>query len=296
MAGSRPAALLLILAASVLWGTTGTAASFLPTSVPGIATGAAAMGVGGVMLAAVFLRRALRALRAPGARGWILAGAVSVLLYPLAFYSGLQHAGVALATVAAIGSAPLFAALIERVLDSRALRLRWVLGALCSLLGLTLIMLGTHRPPAQGAQSESVLGLVLSLIAGMLYAFYTYTSKRAMRHHPSSTGVMSATFGLGGLLLLPVLAVSGAGLVQNAQTLAVGAYLAVVAVFLAYWLFGVGLKGVEASTATTVSLLEPVTAALLAVAVVGERITALGWLGVLLVLVTVASESTARRR
>ncbi|WP_368045947.1 EamA family transporter [Actinomyces radicidentis] len=62
--------------------------------------------------------------------------------------------------------------------------------------------------------------------------------------------------------------------------------------FLGYVLFGVGLARVPASTATTITLLEPAVAALLAVAVLGERLTVLSWAGlallavVLVVLVT----------
>lgn len=62
--------------------------------------------------------------------------------------------------------------------------------------------------------------------------------------------------------------------------------------FLGYVLLGVGLARVPASTATTITLLEPAVAALLAVAVLGERLTVLSWAGlallavVLVVLVT----------
>ena len=62
--------------------------------------------------------------------------------------------------------------------------------------------------------------------------------------------------------------------------------------FLGYVVFGVGLARVPASTATTITLLEPAVAALLAVAVLGERLTVLSWAGlallavVLVVLVT----------
>ncbi|KFC51796.1 hypothetical protein GY12_00735, partial [Micrococcus luteus] len=49
--------------------------------------------------------------------------------------------------------------------------------------------------------------------------------------------------------------------------------------FLGYVLFGYGLTRVPASTATTITLTEPAVAAILAVAVVGERLTPVGWTG-----------------
>lgn len=284
----------IIVVASVLWGTTGTAASLLPASVPGFATGSAAMGIGGALFLAVFFKRSLKALRHPLARKWIIAGGVSVFLYPLAFYTGLQAAGVAIGTVANIGSAPLFAAIIERVVSGRPLTRRWGIGAILAALGLIMLTVGTHRKhEAEGEVPGLAFGLVCALVAGLLYAAYTYTSKRAMEHHARSTGVMSATFGIGGLMLMPIVVVNAPVYLQSWETISVNAYLAVVAVFLAYWLFGIGLKKISATTATTISLIEPVTAACLAVVVVGEWITLLGWCGIGLILCSVLMESTA---
>jgi DME family drug/metabolite transporter len=90
---------------------------------------------------------------------------------------------------------------------------------------------------------------------------------------------MGVVFGLGGMLLLPVLVVTGAPLLQTPQAFAVAAYMALVPMFAGYLLFGFGLARVPASTATTVTLLEPVFATLLAVVVLGERIPPVGWAG-----------------
>jgi len=95
---------------------------------------------------------------------------------------------------------------------------------------------------------------------------------------------MGSIFGLGGLLLMPVLALTGGPLLESWGNVGVGAYMAVVPMFAGYLLFGWGLARVGASTATSISLLETVVAAVLAVLVVGERLPALGWLGAAVVL------------
>jgi DME family drug/metabolite transporter len=64
---------------------------------------------------------------------------------------------------------------------------------------------------------------------------------------------------------------------------AVGAYMALVPMFTGYLLFGWALARVPASTATTLSLLEPAIATILAVLVVGERLPAAGWAGLILI-------------
>ena len=65
--------------------------------------------------------------------------------------------------------------------------------------------------------------------------------------------------------------------------------------FLAYVLFGIGLRTVRSSAATTITLFEPVFATVLAVLVLSERLSALGWVGFALVLAGLAVLVTARR-
>jgi DME family drug/metabolite transporter len=83
---------------------------------------------------------------------------------------------------------------------------------------------------------------------------------------------------------MPVLALTGKPLIESWSNFTVGAYMALVPMFAGYVLFGWGLTRVRASTATGLSLMETVVAAVLAVLVVGERLPAAGWLGVAMVL------------
>ena len=95
---------------------------------------------------------------------------------------------------------------------------------------------------------------------------------------------MGATFGLGGLMLMPVLIVTGAPLLASWGNATAGLYMALVPMFLGYLCFGHGLARIPASTATTITLFEPVVAAGLAVVIVGERLPVLGWAGIVLIL------------
>lgn len=118
---------LAVIAAAVLWGTTGTVATFAPGVGP-LAVGAAAMGIGG-LLQALAAARIIRAHRVALLGNWRLIGlsAVATAVYPLAFYTSMRLAGVAVGTVVTIGSAPAISALIERIADKRRLSRRWVL-------------------------------------------------------------------------------------------------------------------------------------------------------------------------
>ncbi|MER5676222.1 MULTISPECIES: DMT family transporter [Streptomyces] len=289
--GAAPvgAASACVLLASVLWGTTGTAATLAPDVGP-LAIGAVAMGLGGLLQAVVAaprIRREAPLLRAQ--RGVVLLGAVAVAAYPPAFYSSMHLAGVATGTVVSIGSAPLASALIERVVDGRRLTRRWITGAVLGLSGTVLLCAaeataGTSSGPGARSAGSTVLGVALGLTAGLTYAVYSWAAHRLIGRGLTSGAAMGTVFGIGGLLLVPVLPATGAPLLDSWSAAAVGAYMALVPMFLGYVLFGWGLARVGASTATTLTLLEPAVAAVLAVLVVGERLRPAGWAGVALIV------------
>ena len=84
MEAARGRAVLAVVIASLLWGTTGTVATFLPDAVSPIAVGASTMGVGGLLLFATAPRLSVGVLGDPGARRWVLVGTLGVFVYPLA--------------------------------------------------------------------------------------------------------------------------------------------------------------------------------------------------------------------
>jgi len=277
---------LSVVGASILWGTTGTAATFAPLASP-LAIGAVAMGLGGI-LQALYAARPIIGHSGLLRRQWRLValGATAVGAYPLSFYSSMHLAGVAVGTVVSIGSAPLASAIIERVAEGRKFSGRWVLGALLGLAGAASLLWAGDREGAAAALGPwaAPLGVLLGLVAGSTYAFYSWTAHRLIGNGVSSRAAMGAVFGLGGLLLMPVLAATGAPLLESWRNVAVGAYMALVPMFAGYLLFGWGLARVRASTATGLSLVETVVASVLAVLIVGERLPAIGWLGAALVV------------
>ncbi|MEZ2128753.1 MULTISPECIES: DMT family transporter [unclassified Sinorhizobium] len=276
-----------MLLASALWGTTGTTATFAAGVSP-LGIGAVTMGLGGLLLALT----AMRSILESGSRilkHWpmLASGAVSVGVYPLAFYTSMHLAGVAIGTVVSIGSAPLAASVIERVFDGWKLTTRWCMGAVTGLAGAVLLCFAKSGPHGQVNPAGSwnvVYGILLGLIAGLTYALYSWAARRLMQAGIPPRAAMGSVFGIGGLFLLPVLVITGAPFLTSWTNLAVAGYMAFVPVLVAYVLFAFGLARVSATTATTLSLLEPVIAAVLAVVIVGERLPAAGWAGIILIV------------
>ncbi len=103
-----------------------------------------------------------------------------------------------------------------------------------------------------------------------------------------------ATFGLGALLLLPVFFFTNSRWLLTPRGVAVALMLGLVATALAYLLYTRALRVVAVNTAVTLTLAEPVTASLLGVLLLGERLAWAGWAGVALILAGLLTLTLAR--
>ena len=286
---SRPqAGIAAVLAAAILWGTTGTAATFA-TDVGPLAIGSVAMGSGGILQALLALPKILSGRRQIAAN-WLnlLMGALAVAVYPLTFYASMHYAGVAAGTVISIGSAPLLSALIEYYFDGQPLSRQWLVGAVTGVVGMVLLCIAEDQAAVSGDSLQTLFGMLLGLVAGFTYALYSWSARRMMHNGVNAVAAMGSTFGAGGLLLIPVLLLTGAPLLASATNTAVALYMALVPMFIGYLCYGFGLARIKASTATTLTLTEPVVAALLAVTLVGEHLPAAGWVGIGFIMLCLA--------
>ncbi len=269
---------LQVLAAAVCFGTTGTAQQLLrPEGASTIAVGAARIILGAGILIAV-ARGGIVAL-ARAAWPLLLAGGVGVAVYQTSFFAAVDRTGVAVGTVVAIGSGPAIAGLLGRVANGEPLTRRWSAATALAALGVVLLVLGSG-----GDASVDPVGIVLAVLAGAGYASYTVLAKRLLDDGHAPEQVMAATFGTGGILLLPVLLLAGTQWLGDPKGLGLVFYLAAVPTALAYALFARGLRRLGSGETATLTLAEPVTAMSLGAVVLGERPGAAAIAGSLLIL------------
>lgn len=289
---------LAILIASFLWGTTGTAASYAPDVSP-FAIGAFATGFGG-LLQAIRTRRAIRA-------DWeklrtmvplIIVGALAVAAYPLTFYLSMALAGVALGTLVCIATAPFAAVFMERFLspEPQPLSKRWLLAMAFGLGGIALLCYGKPQGNALLPHPYKLAGIAVGIMGGFTYAGYTRVARMMIQKNVRSGAAMGTLFGLAAVLLLPSLLITGGPLFSSGKNLLVGSYMALLPMFVGYILFGIGLRTIEASSATLLSLFEPLVATLLAVTLVKERLSHSGWFGIALITVSLLLISWPKRQ
>lgn len=277
----------LILAAAALWGTTGTARALGPAGVDPLSVGAVRIMIGGSLLALAALTTRRLRVRDLAPIPTIIAAA-SIAMYQLAFFSGVAILGVALGTIIAIGSAPIVTGLLSAIRGDPPAP-RWYVATTAAVLGVTLLAL----PGAE--TSLDVHGVLLAMTAGAGYAFYATAAKELLRTHPPLT-VMAVAFAGSAILLVPVAARTDLGWLADPRGLLVALHLGIVATALAYALFGRGLALVPTATAATLSLFEPLTATILGMMILGERLTFLQSAGAVAILAGVAIIATGGSR
>jgi DME family drug/metabolite transporter len=277
-----------VLLAAVCFGTTGTAQALGPDGLAPTGVGAARILVGGSLLVVVALvmhgGKALTRVQ----RGPALVAAAGVAVYQLAFFAAVKDTGVAVGTIVAIGSGPMFAGAFEWALEGRAPSRAWALATALAIAGVTML--------AGGGAEISPIGVSLALIAGASYATYTLSAKRMLRAGHAPETVMAVAFGLGAVLLAPVLAGTGAGWLTHADGIGLAVFLGVVPTAVAYLLFAHGLKRLTAAETATLTLAEPLTAALLGVVVLSEQLTLPAACGAAFVLAGMFALATPERR
>jgi drug/metabolite transporter, DME family len=274
-----------VLLAAVCFGTTGTAQALGPAGLSPAGVGAARVLVGGALLVAIGWAGLTRLSLRP-----LLVGAAGVATYQLCFFAAVADTGVAVGTIVAIGSGPALAGAFEWALDGRAPTRTWAAATALACAGVAMLAL------AGADAAVSLPGVVLALGAGASYAAYTLAAKRLLRAGNAPETVMAGAFGLGALLLLPVLAASGPGWLMQPGGAALALFLGVVPTALAYVLFARGLNRLSAAETATLTLAEPLTATLLGVIVLAERVSAPAALGAGLVLMALLVLAAPERR
>jgi drug/metabolite transporter, DME family len=270
-----------VLIAAVLFGTTGTAQALGPEIEP-LAVGTARIAIGAALLVLVALASGRFILGGADWRLILLSGAC-VAAYQATFFAAVADTGVAVGTVVAIGSAPVFAGVLARAFAGERLGGRWAGATALGCAGVCTLVLGG------GSGGEvSLPGVGLALLAGAGYGGYAVAGKKLMDQGATPEALMASVFSIGAVVLLPLLALAPAGALLSRPGLALAVYLGVVPTALAYILFARGLERIGASETATLTLAEPVTAAALGFALLGERPGTAALIGAALVLAGLA--------
>ncbi|MGV9675015.1 DMT family transporter [Nocardia sp. NPDC003482] len=291
VAPARDRSAVALVAAGILWGTGGLAGTLLARSTGLHPLGVAAYRLllgGALAVVGLALSGGLRGLpRTRAAARRILVTGALLGFFQGAYFVAVRATSVGLATMTTIGMLPVFVALGAAVRDRR----RPDSGTLAAIgLAVTGLGLLTGSRLDAAADWSLLLGVGAALAAALGFACLTLLTTTPV---PGLNPLRTTAFGMliGGLLLTPLALPFGMTPPLSPGTLATAAYLGSVPTALAYTLYFRGLRTAPAVFAAVAALLEPLTATVLSVTLLHERLSPWGWGGALLLVTALALTS-----
>ncbi|MEX1079918.1 MAG: EamA family transporter [Homoserinimonas sp.] len=320
-----------ILLAAICFGTTGTAQEFGPDGASALSVGATRIAIGGGALALVawlstrvFRRGAGDIARAQSrntgaavesntagripvtpegaisertttgrtsAPTWLVIalGAAGVVAYQPAFFAGTSINGVAVGTIVALGSAPILTGALEWAVTRVFPGVVWLVATAVATVGVILLT------GVGGADAISIEGLLASLGAGASYAVYALASKRLLVRDWAPTSAMGSIFGWAAAASVPLMLVTDLRWLVTPEGAAMALWLGLVTTTVAYVLFARGLVGLTAATVSTLTLAEPLTATLLGILILNERLSTSAVLGIMVLVLGLVILVSPRR-
>lgn len=203
--------------------------------------------------------------------------------YQLCYFAAIPYIGVAAAVLINICSAPVIVAVLSGLFLGE--RLTWVVGL--ALAGATLgaVLLVGGSPEADTTRAL-LLGAGLALGAGFSYSVIALMARSVAGHyHPVQP--VALAFAVSALLLVPVVAVRGLAWHYSPAGWGLLVYLGLVPTALGYGFYLRGLRTTTATVSAVVVLLEPLISTVLAVTLLGERLSSGGVVGGALLLASV---------
>ncbi|WP_344327801.1 DMT family transporter [Streptomyces macrosporus] len=296
--------LLYLIVAGIAWGTAGAAAALL-YRVGDLGPVALSFWryVGGIVLLLAFLplrarggRTAAPAAPEPRRRrvGRIVATGLGLTLFQTAYFGAVQATGLAVGTVVTLGAGPVLIALGAWLTMGERPGRGGLVAVLGASAGLAVLCLGG------GGATVRPAGVALALLSASGYAAITLLTRWTGRDGTGGDPYTTTTwaFGVGAVCLLPLGLAEGLlpHTTDPLRVLFLMVYTAAVPTALAYALYFAGAAVVRAATASVIMLIEPVSAAVIAVVLLGERLTAATVLGTVLLLAAVTGLAVTEAR
>lgn len=223
----------------------------------------------------------------------VLVTGIGLTVFQSAYFAAVRSTGLAVGTVVTLGASPVLVALGGRILLGERLGRAGSVAVLGAPAGLAVLVLG-----GRGTGSVHASGVALALLSALGYAWITLYTRWSGGRAGGGADPLATTvwaFVVGAVCLLPAALRFGLwnGVRDTGRTLELLVYLTTVPTAIAYALFFAGLAVVRACTASVLSLIEPLTAAVIAVVLLGERLTVTMVAGMVILAGAVATPALA---
>ncbi|MFF6793864.1 DMT family transporter [Streptomyces filamentosus] len=225
----------------------------------------------------------------------IVGTGIGLAVFQTAYFAAVESTGLAVGTVVTLGAGPVLIAIGARVTMGERLGPGGLAAVTGALAGLAVLVLGG------GGAEVRLAGVGHAVLSAAGFAALTLLTRRLGRTGATGAGSLAGTawtFGVSALVVLPLAVAEG--LLPHTEDavrlLLLLLYVAAIPTALAYALYFAGAAVVRAATVSVIMLLEPVSAALLAVTLLDEELTATTVLGTVLLLAAVTGLALAEAR
>ena len=298
--GTHRRAFVCLIGTGIIWGTIGTAAKFLfrETDLDAVTIS----WLRALIACPIYLALAWRALgshlfRASRRDLATMVGlGVILIVYQWLYLLAVDRLGVSSATLISLCVPPVLVAVVSVLLLGERLNERTVAALIGALLGTALLV--GFQTGGGDHEGSTATGVLFALGCAVGIACHVLGSRSITgRHH--TLRPLAIGFPSGVIAFAPLLASQDLTLHLPAVGWFWLLYLGIVPSVAGYWLYQRGLQDLSATTASIITLLEPLVAAILAWAIFDERLGVLGWIGGLLLMgsiVVLSMESPAAVR
>lgn len=270
---------LLVFLGALFFSGSGTIQSYAPSEATAFILGALRLLTAGLFLILwCYAKNLLHPLKNVNTSKIILS-ALALAGFQISFFLGVRSAGVAVGTVVTIGTTPLMAAVFGLLFFKEIPGKSWYVSTAIAITGLILLNIN-------GMDNFDIKTILFPVTAGTIYAFYLSQSKELLQANRPEI-VMTFLFMLSSLFLLPVWFLFPCAWILTARGIIIAIGLGLVTTAIPYCLVMAGLKNCPTAKAATLSLGEPLGAAILGFTVLHEPISLMSFTGIIAIFTSV---------
>ena len=201
-----------------------------------------------------------------------------LLLTATLYYTAIQLTSIATAAVL-MYTAPIFVSIYSAIFLGEKMTPQKI-GAIAAMLIGCIFVSGVI-----GSFEADFIGILAGLGSGVCYAAYIIISKTAMKDGASPTSLSAYAFIFMSLVALPISnPVEIVRLASDAWAWVMFILLGLVTFVIPYFLYNTALKSLNAGTASSLAIIEPMSATVYAMIIFGEIPDIFGAIGIVLIL------------
>jgi DME family drug/metabolite transporter len=272
----------LIVSASIMWGTMGIFGKLaFEYGINPVTLTALRIFISSItmLISIILLKRNLLKIKKKDVPQLLVFAILAVALQRIAYFYTVD---LTTATIAAVlfYTYPIFVTVHASLFLKEKLTFSIILAIVLTFSGVAFVV----KAYEAAWLNANLLGLAFGMLTSLLFALYFLMTKKLRNSYTSWTLLLYGD-GLGAIALTPALCFSFSEIVSYPQQL----WLLILVIGLfpsltAYLLFSYALKYVESSKGSILSVIEPLSAAIFSVTILGERFEPLQIVGVALVL------------